>query len=319
MTATMKAVRIHGYGGPEKLVYEDAPRPEIGPGEVLIRTKAVGVNPIDYRTRSGFGVARYWKDKTFPLILGWDISGVVEACASDVTGFVPGDSVFGLIRFSQPGSCYAEYVAAPASQLTKKPAGISHTQAAAIPLAALTAWQMMFDTAHLAAGQKLLVHAGAGGVGHFAIQLGKWKGAEVTTTASGRNEAFVRELGADHFIDYGKSHFEEIAKDIDVQLDTVGKAVQERGWGVLKKDGIIVSVVPEAGPLSQETAASFGVRAANVFVKPDGATMAELAKLADSGKLRPHIDAVFPLVETARAHEHVAGGHTRGKVVLSLE
>jgi len=315
----MKAVRIYAYGGPEVLVLEDAPKPEPGPGEVLIRVKNVGINPIDYRTRSGAGVARYWKDKPFPFILGWDVSGTVEACAPDVTAFMPGNEVFGLIRFSQPGSCYAEYVTAPASQLALKPPSIDHTHAAAVPLAALTAWQMMFDTAKLEAGQKLLVHAASGGVGHFAVQFGKWRGAEVTGTASGKNEAFVRDLGVDHFVDYTKSAFDQVVTGVDVQLDTVGLEVQERCWGVMKKGGIVVSVVPDRGPLSQEAAATHGVRAANVFVRPDGDALAKIAGLLDTGAVRVMVEKVFALADVAKAHEHIAGGRTRGKIVLAVE
>jgi NADPH:quinone reductase-like Zn-dependent oxidoreductase len=315
----MKASRIHRYGDPSVLVYEDAPEPQAGDGEVLIRARAAGVNPIDYRTRAGTGIARYWKDVPFPITLGWDVSGTVASCGAGVTSFKPGDEVYALVRFPRPAACYAQYVAVPAEQVAIKPKSVDHVHAAALPLAALTAWQMMFDTAKLQRDQRLLVHAAAGGVGHFAVQLGRWKGAEVIGTASGKNEAFVRDLGVQTFIDYTKTAFDETASHVDVQLDTVGRAVQERCWGVMKKGGWIVSIVPEAGPLSQETAAAHEVHAANVFVRPDGRTLTEIATLVDSGMLRSVIDEVFPLAEAARAHEHVAAGHTRGKIVLTID
>jgi NADPH:quinone reductase-like Zn-dependent oxidoreductase len=314
----MYAMRIHRYGGPEVLVHEECPRPVPLAGEVLVRVHAAGVNPIDYRTRSGAGVARYWKDRSFPLILGWDVSGVVAERADGVTGFAVGDEVFALVRFPDPGACYAEYVAIPAEQLARKPRSVDHAHAAALPLAALTAWQTLFVTAKLAGGQRLLVHAAAGGVGHLAVQLGKWAGAEVIGTASGRNEGFVRGLGADRFIDYAATAFDREARDVDVQLDTVGRAVQERAWGVMKKGGCLVSIVPEGGPLSPEKAAAHGVRAANAFVRPDGVALTQLAELVDAGKLRPVVEKTFAFSDIARAHEHVAAGHTRGKVVIAV-
>lgn len=314
--ALMKSVRIHAYGEPEVLVYEDAPRPEPKTGEVLIRTVAAGTNPIDYRTRSGTGVARYWKDKSFPVTLGWDVSGVVESCGPEVAAFVPGDEVYGLVRFPEPGGCYAEFVTAPAAEIARKPRALDHIHAAALPLAGLTAWQMMFDTGKLERGQRLLVHAASGGVGHLAVQLGKWAGAEVIGTASGRNEEFVRGLGVDQFIDYATTAFDTVVKDVDIQLDTVGRPVQERCWSVMKPGGFVISIVPEGGPLSAEKAAVHGVRAANIFVRPDGFALSRLSALADDGKLRPSVEKTYTFTEAADAHRHIAGGHTRGKIVL---
>jgi NADPH:quinone reductase-like Zn-dependent oxidoreductase len=178
---------------------------------------------------------------------------------------------------------------------------------------------MMFDTAKLDSGQRLLVHAAAGGVGHLAVQLGRWKGADVVGTASGRNEAFVRGLGANSFIDYTKTTFDTAVKDVDVQLDTVGRAVQDRCWGVMKRGGWVVSIVPEGGPLSKDTAAAHGVNAANVFVRPDGKALGQIAALVDRGIVKPVIDKTFSLPEASKAHEHVAAGHTRGKVVLTVD
>jgi NADPH:quinone reductase-like Zn-dependent oxidoreductase len=314
----MKAVRIHAYGAPEVLAFEDAPKPEPGAGEVLVRVRAAGVNPIDSRSRAGAGVVRYWKDVALPVIVGWDLSGVVEACGAGVSGFRIGDEVFGLVRFPQPGSAYAQYVAAPAEHLAHKPRSVDHLHAAALPLSSITAWMALFDAAKLEAGQSVLVHAAAGGVGHLAVQLAKWKGAKVTGTASGRNEQFVRSLGVDAFIDYTKTPFEQAIKDVDVQLDTVGKAVQERCWGVMKKGGAVVSIVPDGGPLSQEKAAEAGMRAINVVVRPNAAALREIAALVDAGKLKPSIEKSFPLAEARQAHEHISGGHTRGKLVLEV-
>jgi NADPH2:quinone reductase len=319
MVEIMKAVRIHAYGGPEVLVLEDAPRPEPGPGEVLIRVRAAGINPLDSRTRAGGGVARYWKDKEFPLILGWDVSGTVAACGAGVSRFAVGDDLFGLIRVADAGGCYAEYVTAPADQLVAKPRAIDHVHTAALPRSALTAWQMLFGAAGLVPGQKLLVHAASGGVGHFAVQFGKWRGADVTGTASGANEGFVRELGAAHFVDYRQTSFDQVLSDIDVQLDTVGPAVQDRCWNVMKKGGVVVSIVPDRGPLSPEKAAAHGVRAVNVIVKPDVEALGRIAGLVDEGAVRPFVEKTFKLSEAVEAHEHVSTGHTRGKIVFALD
>src|SRR6185369_6723311 len=204
--ATMKAVRIHSYGGPEVLVYEDAPRPEAAAGEVLIRVHAAGVNPLDWKVRAGY--VQEWLQHQFPLIPGWDVAGIVEAVGRGVEQFRPGDAVYGLLDISKNGA-YAEYVAAPARSLARKPATVDHVKAAAVPIAALTAWQALFDVARLAAGQTVLVHAAAGGVGHFAVQLAKWQGARVVGTASAANASFVKELGAAQVIDYQSTRFEE--------------------------------------------------------------------------------------------------------------
>jgi NADPH:quinone reductase-like Zn-dependent oxidoreductase len=314
----MKAMRLHSFGGPEVLVCEEIPKPEPKAGEALVKVRAAGVNPIDNRTRAGFGVARYWKELPFPLSVGWDISGVVEACGPGVTAFKPGDEVYGLIRFPQPSGAYAEYMAAPAEHLAIKPASVDHVHAAALPLSTLTAWMALFDTANLQSRQHALIHAAAGGVGHLAAQLAKWKGARVTGTASGRNEAFVRSLGVDDVVDYTKTPFEQAVQGVDVQLDTVGKAVQAKGWGVMNRGGTVVSIVPDGGPLSQEDAAKHGVRAVNVIVRPSGAILAEVSKLVDAGKLKPSVEKTWPFTEAAKAHEHIAGGHTRGKLVLEV-
>src|SRR5208283_2375249 len=309
---TMKAVRIHSYGGPEVLKFEDAPRPQPAAGELLIRVHAVAVNPVDWKIREG-----HLKDRLrypFPFIPGWDLSGMVEATGPGVTRFRKGDGVFTRPDISRDGA-YAEFIVVRESEVAPKPNSIDHLHAAAIPLAALTAWQGLFDVAGLSAGQKSLIHAGAGGVGSFAVQLAKWKGAHVIATASGGNQAFLKELGVDEPIDYEKTCFEDVVHDVDVVLDTVGGDTQQRSLGVLKKNGILVSTV---SPPSQEEAAKFGVRATHVFVQPNSSELSQIARMVDDGKVRSFIQTVLLLSEAGKAHELSEAGHTRGKIVLKV-
>jgi NADPH:quinone reductase-like Zn-dependent oxidoreductase len=308
----MKAVRIHNYGGPEVLKFEDAPRPQPGNGEVLVRIHAAAVNPVDWKIRTG----RY-KDRLqypLPFIPGWDFSGVVEATGPGVTRLKKGDEVYARPDIARNGA-YAEYIVAKESEVALKPKSVDHVKAAAIPLAALTAWQALFDTAGLKSGQKVLIHGASGGVGSFAAQLAKWKGAHVIGTASGRNQSFLRELGVDEPIDYEKTRFEDVVHDVDVVLDTIGGDTQNRSWKVLKKGGILVSIV---SPPSAEEAAKHGVRSGYVFVQPNATQLAEIAKLVDSGKLKPVVETVLPLAEARRAHEQSETDHTRGKIVLKV-
>ena len=309
---TMKAVAMHAYGGPEVLKYEDAARPDPATGEVLVRVHAAAVNPVDWKVRAGH--LRGFLNYSLPLIPGWDLSGVVEATGSGVTDWKQGDAVYARPDLRRNGA-YAEYIAVRASELGHKPRSIDHVQASAIPLACLTAWQALFDAGGLKAGQRVLIHAAAGGVGTFAVQLAKWKGAHVVGTASERNHAFLRELGADEVIDYTKTNFEEVVRDVDVVLDTLAGQTRDRSWNVLKKDGILVSILGQPSP---DDAAQHGVRAAGVFVEPNQAQLGEIAKLVDSGKLRPIIETVLPLAQAARAHEMNQTLHTRGKIVLQV-
>ncbi len=308
----MKAVRIHNYGGPEVLKFEEAPRPQPGNGEVLVRIHAAAVNPVDWKVRAGRLKERI--QYPLPLIPGWDFSGVVEATGSGVTRLKKGDEVYARPDLARNGA-YAEYIVAKESEVALKPKSVDHVQAAAIPLAALTAWQALFDSAGLKAGQKVLIHGAAGGVGSFAVQLAKWKGAHVTGTASGRNQSFLRELGVDQPIDYEKTRFEDVVHDVDVVLDTIGGDTQKRSWKVLKKGGILVSIV---SPPSAEEAAKQGVRHGYVFVQPNASQLAEIAKLVDSGKLKPVVETVLPLAEARRAQEQSETGHARGKIVLKV-
>ncbi len=309
---TMRAVRIHNYGGSEVLKLEEAPLPTVGPGEVLIRVHAAGVNPVDWKVREGYLKGRV--EHSLPLILGWDLSGVVEAAGAGVTRLKTGDEVYSRPDIARDGA-YAEYIVVREAEVALKPKTVDHIHAAAIPLAALTAWQSLCDAAGLSAGQKVLVHAAAGGVGSFAIQLAKWRGAHVIGTASGRNQDFVRDLGADEPLDHQSARFEDVVHDVDVVFDTIGGDTQKRSWKVLKKGGILVSIV--AAP-SAEEAAAHGVRQAFVFVQPSATQLTELAKLADSGTLRSIVETVLPLSEARRAQELSRTGHTRGKIVLRV-
>src|SRR5437870_8689447 len=236
---TMKAIRIHNYGGPEVLKYEDAPRPQPQAGEVLIRVHGAGVNPIDWKVREGH-MKDFWPHK-FPLILGWDLSGVVEELGRGVSQFKIGDEVYSLPDPTRNGA-YADYIVVREPELALKPKSLHHPRAAAVPLAALTAWQSLFDTAQLQPGQRVLIHAGSGGVGHLAVQLAKWKGAYVFATASTKNQDLLRKFDVDEPIDYTQQRFEEIARKIDIVLDTLGGETQERSWSVLKMVGNLVTL-----------------------------------------------------------------------------
>ena len=309
---TMKAVRIHQYGGPEVLKFEDAPRPQPGAGELLIRVHAAAVNPVDWKIREGHAKERI--GHSLPLILGWDVSGTVEATGPGAARFQKGDDVFTRPDIARNGA-YAEYIVVRESEVALKPKSVDHVHAAAIPLAALTAWQVLFDAARLSAGQKILIHAASGGVGSFAVQLAKWKGAHVIGTASGRNQSFITELGVNEAIDYAKTRFDEIVHDVDVVFDTIGGDVQQRSWRVLKKGGILISIVSAPSP---EEAAKHGVRQAYVFVQPNATELAEIARLVDAGRVKPFVETVLPLSEARKAQELSETGHTRGKIVLKV-
>ena len=309
---TMKAVSIYSYGGPDVLVYEDAPRPHPADGEVLVRVHAAGINPVDWKIREG-----HLKDMlhhTFPLVLGWDVSGVVEAVGSGLTRIKAGDEVFSRPDIMRDGA-YAEFIVIRESEVALKPKSIDHLHAAALPLGGLTGWQTLFDAGGLQPGQRVLIHAAAGGVGHLAVQLAKWKGAHVIGTAAERNHEFLRKLGVDQVIDYDTERFEEVIQPVDVVLDTMGGDTQARSWKVLKRGGILVSI---ASPPSAETAAAQGVRQAFVFTQPNAAELTEIAQLADADKLKVIVETVLPLSDATRGQELSERGHTRGKIVLRV-
>jgi NADPH:quinone reductase-like Zn-dependent oxidoreductase len=308
----MKTVCIYSYGGPEVLVYRDAPRPHPGAGEVLVRVHAAGVNPVDWKIREG--ELKGMLHHAFPLVLGWDVSGVVEGLGSGITRLKIGDEVFSRPDILRDGA-YAEYILVRESEVALKPKTIDHIHAAALPLAGLTAWQTLFVAGGLAEGQRVLVHAAAGGVGHIAVQLAKWKGAHVIGTAAERNHGFLRKLGVDRVVDYDTERFDEVVQPVDVVLDTMGGDTQERSWKVLKPGGILVSIVsqPNAG-----MAAAHGVRQAFVFTQPNAVQLAELARLADAEVLKAIVETILPLSDATRGQELSQRGHTQGKIVLRV-
>jgi NADPH:quinone reductase-like Zn-dependent oxidoreductase len=309
---TMKAVRVHEYGGPEVLKYEDAPRPQAGPGEVLIRVHAASVNPVDWKVRNG--ELRQMLRYKLPMIPGWDVSGVIEAVGPQAMRLKRGDAVYSRPDLSRDGT-YADYVTVKESEVALKPKSIDHSTAAAIPLAALTAWQALYDGCKLSSGQTLLIHGAAGGVGTFAVQLAKMRGARVIATASKKNHDFLRSLGADEIIDYNTTKFEDVVHGVDAILDTITGETMERSWPVLKKGGILVSILQ---PPSPEKAAAHGVRCHHTFVQANVEQLNEIAKLVDAGKLKVIIEKVYPLAEARAAQESNAIGHTRGKIVLRV-
>jgi NADPH:quinone reductase-like Zn-dependent oxidoreductase len=309
---SMKAVCIYRFGGPEVLVYEDAPCPHPGGGEVLVKVHAAGINPVDWKIREGH--LQETLHSTLPLILGWDVSGVVTALGSNLIHLKEGDQVFGHPDIRRDGA-YAEYIVIKESELALKPKSVDHIHAAALPLAGLTAWQALFEVGGLEPGQRVLIHAAAGGIGSIAVQLAKWKGAIVIGTASERNHDFLRKLGINQVIDYERERFEDTVALVDLVLDTMGGEIQERSWKVLKPGGILVSIV---NPPSQEKAAAHGVRQAFVFTKPDASQLATIARLADEDQLKAIVETILPLSDATRGQELSQRGHTRGKIVLRV-
>ena len=310
----MKAAVIHRFGATDCFVVEERPIPIPSQGEVLVEVHAAGVNPIDLKTRIGQGVSHFWTATDFPIVLGWDISGVVVE--SKAPEFKVGDEVFGMPRFPELADAYAEFVSSPANELTRKPHNISHIEAAATPLAALTAWQALFDTAKLLADQTVLIHAGAGGVGHLAIQLAKWKGASVASTTSNQNIAFVTNLGAEKVIDYTSTNYWEVLSNIDVVFHMISPDLREKSYQTMKSGGHLISIT---GPVSQEEPAAHNVNGQFISVRPNGKQIAQIAKLLRSRDIKVEIDASYSLKDVAKAHKHVEGGHTKGKVVIDLK
>ncbi|HTS53996.1 MAG TPA: NADP-dependent oxidoreductase [Burkholderiales bacterium] len=307
--SNMTAVRVHQYGGVDALKIEDAPRPQPGPGEVLIRVQASSVNPVDWKIRAG-----YFKDfmpMPLPYVPGRDVSGVVQAVGAGVASFKKGDEVYGVIN-----GAYAQYAIAKESEIARKPRLVDHVRAAAIPLAASTAWQALFDKGHLEPGQTVLIHGAAGGVGSFAVQLARWKGARVIATASGRNQAYLQELRVDQAIDYDKVRFDEVVRDVDVVLDTIGGKTQTDSYKALRRGGVLVSV---AAPPDAGEAAKHGVRAEFLATQSNAELLATIADLVDAGKVRPIVNSVLPLAEVRRAHQLSEGGHVHGKILLKVD
>ncbi len=306
----MKAARIHAYGAPSEIRIEEAPLPTLNDDDVLIRVVATSVNPVDWKIRKGYLKAMIPYE--MPLIMGWDVSGIIEKTGPAVTKFKPGDTVYSRPDIARNGA-YAEYVAVRESEVAFKPATISHVEAASLPLVSITAWEALFTTAGLAKGQRVLIHAGAGGVGSIAIQLAKAKGAHVTATASAGKAALVRSLGADEVIDYHAQDFSTVARDMDVVFDTVGGEVQDKSWAVLKPGGMLVSITAEP---SEDRAKAEGKRAGFVFIGPNAPILTDLAGMVDLGLVRPLIAAEFGLNDTAKAQEFSETGRATGKIVI---
>lgn len=308
----MRAVLIDSFGGTEQLRLTDIPQPVPDRDEVLIRIAAAGVNPIDWLLREGRLAHRI--PLQLPAVLGYDFSGVVADAGADAKIFVPGDEVYGYTGVQRWG-CYAEFAVASQSAIAHRPVCLDAVSAAAIPLAALTAWQALIETAGLGSGQRVLIHAAAGGVGTTAVQIAKAAGAFVYGTASATNAALIRALGCDVAIDYQRSRFEDIARDVDVVLDTLGGQTQRRSWGCLLPGGMLVSLVSKP---AMDHLAARGRQGELVAARPDGARLTQFAALIESGELRPVIDCVLPLDAVATAHERSRSGHACGKIILAI-
>ncbi|NJP69343.1 NADP-dependent oxidoreductase [Streptomyces sp. C1-2] len=314
----MRAVTQKEFGGREVLSVGEVARPEPLPTEVLVRVHAAGVNPVDWKTREGQGMAGL---QSLPLTLGWDVSGVVEEVGFGVTTLAPGDEVYGMPWFPRAAGGYAEYVTAPARQWARKPASLDHVHAAAVPLAALTAWQILTDTARVRAGQRVLITAAAGGVGHFAVQFARHLGAHVIGTAGAGRHAWLKELGAQETIDYTTTRFEEAASDVDVVVDLVGDTHDDtstRALKVLRPDGLLVAVPGGVSPELAAAARAAGVRATGYLVEPDGPALTTIAGLIDAGEVSVEVADTFPLERAAEAHAQGETGRTRGKLVLTV-
>jgi NADPH:quinone reductase-like Zn-dependent oxidoreductase len=308
----MRAITQRTFGEADVLEVAEVPRPEPIPSEVLVRVHASGVNQVDGIIRAG----------VFPLIgqppfiLGWDVSGVVEEVVPGTSRFAPGDEVFGMPFFPRAANAYAEYIAAPSRQLARKPANIDHAQAAALPLAGLTAWQSLVDIADVQPGQRVLIHGGAGGVGHLAVQIAKARGAYVVATASAGKHDFVRDVGADEVIDYQAVDFTTAVGDLDVVLEVIGGDYAERSVQVLRPGGLLVTAIERTNAELAAKVEAAGRRFAGISVEPDHVGLEALAELVESGRLRPHVSARVPMEEAPRAHE-LLNTHLTGKVVLT--
>ncbi|QAY59436.1 NADP-dependent oxidoreductase [Microbacterium protaetiae] len=315
---TMRAIRQDAFGPSSVLHIAEVAVPVPLPTEVRVRVHAAGVNPVDWKTRAGGGVSGV--PRPLPFTVGWDVSGVVDAVGFGVTTLKPGDEVFGMPWFPREAGAYAEYVTAPSRHFARKPRTIGHMDAAALPLASLTAWQAIVDTAGVEAGQRVLIHAAAGGVGHLAVQIAVARGAHVIGTASGAREEFVRGLGAEEFVDYRSARFDEQLDDVDVVIDLVGDVAQTGvpSIGILTPGGLYIGVPGGISPEVAAAAEARGVRTTGILVEPDHTALAAIAELVDAGRLRVAVEQTFPLEQAGAAHDAVATGHTQGKIVLEV-
>lgn len=314
----MKAIILKGFGGIENLIKAEIPVPSIADNEVLVKVISFSINPIDIKTRLGKGLAGSLKDSN-PIILGWDISGTVTEAGRSVTSFNKGDEVFGMVNFPGHGKAYAEYVAAPETHLALKPVNISHEEASAASLAALTAWQILKVKAQIKSGDKVLIHAAAGGVGHFAVQMAKHIGAYVTGTASGRNKDFILSIGASEHIDYEKQRFEDVLQDIDFVLDTIGGDYIDRSLKVLKPGGTIISIPSGASENVTEKANAKGLNGYSFRVQSNGKNMREISDLLQKGLVKSHVSKTFHFDDIQSAHLQIETRKTKGKVVVTIQ
>lgn len=305
----MKAVTISKYGDQSVLTYADIERPKPKSDEILVHNRAVAVNPVDWKIRNGLGEMFGLK---LPIVLGCEIAGTIEEAGSDVRDFQAGATVYGYVSLQRNGG-YAEYTIARPDEIAPKPESLDFDNAAAVPVGALTSWQAIFDTANLQAGQRILITGASGGVGSMAVQLAKAKGAIIIATASGKNEEFIRSLGADEFVDYTREKFEERVREVDVVFDTVGGDTLERSFATLRRGGCLVSTV---APPSNEKAQQLGIRASMIGVQPSGRQLREINRLIAGGKLKTHVATVLPLAEVRQAHQLSESGRTRGKIIL---
>jgi NADPH:quinone reductase-like Zn-dependent oxidoreductase len=305
----MKAVTINQYGDQSVLNYVDVERPEPKSDEVLVQTRAAAVNPVDWKIRDGLGEMFGLK---LPIVLGCEIAGTIQKVGNEVRDFKEGAAVYGYVSLQRNGG-YAEYTIAKTDEIALKPESLDFENAAAVAVGALTSWQAIFDTANLQGGQRILITGASGGVGSMAVQLAKAKGALVIATASGKNEDFVRSLGADEFVDYTREKFEAVVKGVDVVYDTVGGDTLERSFQTLKRGGFLVTTV---APPSEEKAEKFDVRIAMVGVEPSAKQLGEINQLIAAGKLKTHVATVLPLAEVRKAHQLSESGRTRGKIIL---
>jgi NADPH:quinone reductase-like Zn-dependent oxidoreductase len=312
----MRAAVVERFGDPDVLAVAQRPVPEPLPTEVRVRVAAAGVNPVDCKTRAGQGMSAILGDP--PLVLGWDIAGVVDAVGPGVTRFAVGDRVYGMPWFPRQAGGYAEYVTAPSRQLALAPRTLDDVAAAALPLAALTAWQALIDTAGIGPGTRVLIHAAAGGVGHLAVQIAKQRGAYVIGTASSAKHRLLGELGLDEAVNYQGTRFEQVLDPVDVVLDLIGGEVTRRSLELLRPDGLLICLPSKAATEAVADATARGLRATGIIVEPDGHQLARLAALVDDGRLRPLVAETFPLERAADAHRAVETGRTTGKVVLTV-
>jgi NADPH:quinone reductase-like Zn-dependent oxidoreductase len=313
----MKAIVLDASGGTENFSMREIPEPTLKPNEVLVEVHSIAVNPVDIKTRKGGSLYASLKEQA-PVILGWDISGIVRSIGNEVTRFQEGDEVFGMVNFPGHGKAYAQYVAAPEVHLALKPGNISHREAAASSLAALTAWQVLVHEVKIKPGQHLLMHAAAGGVGHFAVQMARHFGAVVTGTASASNAGFLKEIGVNDVIDYTRESFEDKVREVDVVFDPIGGDTTVKSLKVLKRGGNLVSIVggvkENYGSILEET----GVSAKNYLVHSSGSDLEQLAQLLEQGSVKVHIYEQYSFDQMAEAHRQIETGKTRGKVVVNV-